>query len=127
MSARSAIPILLLCFILPASSQVPPTRYEVIVPGLVANPTYVLQYRSDDLRLEVRDLIMGRGEARNVPTPARAMMELRGGTVITTINGRATPRIQGDIWSIAKGDTLSLENSHDVVVIRSMSIIERGQ
>jgi hypothetical protein len=126
MSARSAIPILLLCFILPASAQAP-TKYEVIVPGLVANPTYVLQFRSDDLRLEVRDLIMGPGQARNIPTPARAMMELRGGTVITTINGRATPRIQGDIWSIAKGDSLSLENLHDVVVIRSMSIIERGQ
>ena len=105
----------------------PSPKYEVIVPGLIGNTPFVLQFRTDDLRLVVRDLIMGRGEARDVPMSARAVMELRGGSVITTINGEKKTRTQGDIWTVGKSDRLSLENPYDVVVIRATYVFERGR
>ena len=96
------LPVAFACCLLPATAQEKPqepfeTRYEVIVPGLVGNSPYILEFRSANLRVAVRDLIMGHGEARDVPTRARAVMELRGGSVITTINGVRTRRRQGDI------------------------------
>jgi hypothetical protein len=107
--------------------QPPETKYEVIVPGMVANTPLTLQFRSADLRLVVRDLIMGRGEARNVPVPARIVMELRGGGVTTTIDGAKAERTQGDIWTVEKGQSLTVQNPYDVAVIRAMYVFERGQ
>lgn len=105
----------------------PETKYEVIVPGMVANAPFTLQFRSADLRLVVRDLIMGRGEARNVPVPARIVMELRGGGVTTTIDGAKADRTQGDIWTVEKGQSLTIQNPYDVAVIRAMYVFELGQ
>ena len=124
--------ILMFCSLLPATAQErpqgrPQTRYFVVVPGMVANQPLILNYRSTGLSLIVSDLIMGHGEALNIPTPARAVLELRGGSVITTINGVRTRRLQGDIWRISRGDTLSIENPYDAAVIRAMVILERGQ
>lgn len=124
--------ILMCCSLLPAAAQErnagrPQTKYFVVVPGMVANAPLILKYRSTGLSLVVRDLIMGHGEARNIPTPARAVMELRGGSVITTINGQRTRRLQGDIWRISRGDKLSIENPYDSAVIRAMVILERGR
>jgi hypothetical protein len=67
---------------------------------------------------------MGHGSASDVPTPVRAVMELRGGSIITTINGVRTTRVQGDIWRISAGDRLSFENPYDAAVIRAMVIYE---
>ena len=124
--------ILMCCSLLPAAAQErnagrPQTKYFVVVPGMVANAPLILNYRSTGLSLVVSDLIMGHGEARNIPTPARAVMELRGGSVITTINGERTRRLQGDIWRISRGDKLSIENPYDSAVIRAMVILERGR
>jgi hypothetical protein len=111
----------------PTPEQRPPNKYEVVAPGLIGNAPFTLQFRTADLRLVVRDLMMGRGEARDVPTAARAILELRGGSVITTINGEKKTRTQGDIWTVGKGDRLSLENPYDVAVIRAVYLFERGQ
>jgi hypothetical protein len=123
------IPALLLCCALPLAAQERPpepfeTKYEVIVPGLVGNSPYTLEFHSTNLRVEVRDLIMGHGSANDVPTPVRAVMELRGGTIITTINGIRTQRLQGDIWRVSAGDRVSFDNPYDVAVIRAMAVFE---
>jgi hypothetical protein len=126
----SLAPLLALAQQRPPDDQRPPerppqTKYEVIVPGMVANSPFDLQFRSADLRLQVRDLIMGRGEARDVPVPARILMELRGGGVSTTINGAKSERTQGDLWIVEKGDRLTVQNDLDVAVIRAVYIFER--
>jgi hypothetical protein len=128
---RFALAALMILCLRPALAQEKPpvpfeTKYEVIVPGLVGNSPYILQFTTGGLQLVVRDLIMGQGEARDIPTKARALMELRGGSVITTINGVRTERTQGEIWNISAGDSLSIENPRDVAVIRQMSILQRA-
>lgn len=128
---RTLLPAIFACCLLPASAQekppVPETKYEVIVPGMVANSPFTLTFQSVGLRLEVRDLIMGRGVASDIPTPNRAVMELRGGNVITTINDERIVRVQGDIWRISPGDRLTIENPYDVAVIRAMAIFDGGR
>jgi hypothetical protein len=128
-TATLVLPVLILCCAFPAFGQASPpapfeTSYEVIVPGLIGNSPYTLEFRSANLRVEVRDLIMGPGAANDVPTPARTVMELRGGSIVTVINGQRTRRAQGEIWRISPGDRLSLENPYDVAVIRAMSVFE---
>ena len=98
--------------------------YEIIAKGLLGSRLFPVQFRSADLRLEIRNLIMGRGEARAVPTPDRAIMELRGGGVVTTIDGEGRERRPGDFWRVEKGSTLTLENRADVAVIRAIYILE---
>lgn len=98
--------------------------YEIIAKGLLGSRLFPVQFRSADLRLEVRNLIVGRGEARAVPTPDRAIMELRGGGVVTTIDGERRERRPGDFWRVEKGSALTLENRADVAVIRAIYILE---
>lgn len=99
-------------------------RYEAATPGVLVSPGRPLQFRSADVRLEIRDLILGPGPARAVPTPGRALMELRGGSVVTTIDGQKQERRAGDFWVVAKGSALSLENLGAAAVIRSFTIVE---
>ncbi|MGH2397577.1 MAG: hypothetical protein ACRDFW_11450 [bacterium] len=100
------------------------TQYEIITKGLLANPILPIQFQSADLRLEIRNLIMGPGQAQAVPMPTRAIMELRGGGVVTTINREKRERRPGDFWVVEKGSALALDNRSDVVVIRAIYIFE---
>jgi hypothetical protein len=54
----------------------------------------------------------------------RTIMELRGGAVIATVNGKRVEHVPGDFWVLERGDTLALENQGDVAVIRSIQIRE---
>ncbi len=101
-----------------------PTQYEIITKGLLANPIFPIQFQSADLRLEIRNFIMGPGQAQAVPIPTRAIMELRGGGVITTIDREKRERRPGDFWVVEKGSALALDNRSDVVVIRAIYIFE---
>lgn len=100
--------------------------YEVIVPGLLGNRVTSLQFKTLPLRLEQRDLIMGRGEAKGVPTPAHMLLELRGGSITTTANGESVERRQGDFWEVSQGVQLHFKNAGDVAVIRVIYIMTAG-
>lgn len=103
----------------------PPAQpYEVITKGLLGDTPFSVQFRSAPLRLEIRNLIMGPGITDVVPTANRALMELRGGGVVTTINGQRQERRQGDFWTVEKGSRLIIESTGDVAVIRAIYVIE---
>ena len=70
---------------------------------------------------------MGRAKASNVPTPADAVMELRGGAVTTIINGQAQERTEGDFWTVEKGSHLDIENKGAVAVIRAVYVYPSGK
>jgi len=79
------------------------------------------------VRLEVRDLVMGPGIARDIPLGARVLMELRGGAAVTTIDGTKQERRPGDFWEVPKGSVLTIENPGDVAVIRAIYLYEGPQ
>lgn len=108
-------------------TSVSPTEskpYEVITKGLLGSPVYPVQFKSAALRLDIRNLIVGPGTAQGIPIKERTLMELRGGGVVTTIDGQKQTRRAGDFWVVERGSALSIENAGDVAVIRAMEMVE---
>lgn len=101
---------------------VPAPYYSLVTEGMLAGPVFPYQFQSAKLRLEVRNLILGRSKASDVPTPTDILMELRGGAVTTTINGQAQEHIQGDFWTVEKGSKLTIENQGQVAIIRAVYV-----
>ncbi len=45
-----------------------PSQFELLAKGVVATPPIQIQFKSAPLRLEIRNLVMGRGETESIPT-----------------------------------------------------------
>ena len=101
--------------------------YEVLAKGVVSSRPFPVQFRSAPLRLEFRNLIMGRGESEPITAPTNILMELREGGVTTTINQQASERRQGDFWVVEKGSSLLIKNPGEVAVIRAIYMFEGNQ
>jgi hypothetical protein len=101
-----------------------PLQYELVAKGVVATPSVKIQFKSAPLRLEIRNLVMGRGETESIPTPTRILLELRQGAVTTTINQQKHGWNQGDFWVVDQGTSFSVHNSGEVAVLRAIYIFE---
>ena len=105
--------------------QPPPlAQYEVVAKGIVASQTVRIQFKSAPLRVEVRNLVMGRGETESIPVPTRILFEVRQGDVTITLNREKQQRHQGDFWTVEKDSTLTIRNTGEVAVLRAMYIFE---
>lgn len=100
------------------------SSYELLAKGVVGSPPFQVQFKSAPLRLEIRNLVMGRGETEAIPTPTRILLEVRQGAVTTTINREKQGRNQGDFWVVDKGSSFTMQNSGEVAVIRAIYIFE---
>ena len=98
--------------------------YELLAKGVVSSAAFQVQFKSAALRLEIRNLIMGRGETESIPTPSRVLLEVRQGGVTTTINQEKLSRSQGDFWVVDKGSSFTIQNSGEVAVLRAIYIFE---
>ncbi len=98
--------------------------YEVLAKGIVGSAPLQVQFKSAALRLEIRNLIMGRGETESIPTPTRMLLEVRQGAVTTSINQEKQTRNQGDFWIVEKGNSFTVQNSGEVGVLRAIYIFE---
>jgi len=108
-----------------AKEQAPTSaQYGVAAKGIVASPAVKIQFKSAPLRLEVRNLIMGRGETESIPAPTRILLELRQGAVTTTVNREKQERHQGDFWVVEKDSSFTIQNSGEVAVLRAIYIFE---
>ncbi len=101
-----------------------PPQYESLVKGIAASSPLQVQFKSAPLRLEIRNLVMGRGTTEAIPIPARILMELRQGAVTTTINEQKHGWRQGDFWVVEKGSSMTIQNPGEVAVIRAIYIYE---
>lgn len=102
----------------------PAPQYEALAKGIVASPTVRIQFKSAPLRVEVRNLVMGRGETEPIPVPTRVLFEVRQGAVTTTLNREKQERHQGDFWTVDKDSALTIHNSGEVAVLRAIYIFE---
>ena len=98
--------------------------YDVVAKGVAGSRPFPVQFKSAPLRLEFRNLVMGRGDTEAIPVPTSILMELRQGGVNTTINQESHERHQGDFWAVEKGASLSIKNPGEVAVIRAIYIFE---
>jgi hypothetical protein len=98
--------------------------YEVMAKGIVGSRPLQVQFKSVPLRLEIRNLVMGRGETGPIPTPTRILLELRQGAVVTTTDQEKQTRTQGDFWIVDKGSAFTVQNSGEIAVLRAIYIFE---
>jgi hypothetical protein len=101
-----------------------PSEYELVAKGVAGSSPLQVQFKSAPLRLEFRNLVMGRGESEAIPVPTTTLMELRQGGITITVNGQKEERRQGDFWVVEKGSALTIQNPGEVAVIRAIYIFE---
>jgi len=95
-----------------------------LAKGVVSSAPFQVQFKSAALRLEIRNLIMGRGETESIPAPTRILLEVRQGAVTATINREKQSWSQGDFWVVDKGSSFTIQNSGEVAVLRATYILE---
>ncbi len=96
--------------------------YEVLAKGVVASRIFPIQFKNIPLRMEFRNLTMGKGISEAVTLPTQVLMEVRLGQVNATVRGAKHEYHQGDFWVAEKGDSVVLENPSEVAVIRAIYI-----
>src|SRR2546425_8338175 len=52
------------------------SNYEILAKGIVSSRPFQAQFASAPLRLEFRNMVMGRGETEQIPIPTTILMEL---------------------------------------------------
>jgi hypothetical protein len=101
------------------------TRYThtLLAPGIAASAPMTVPLRTVPGRMVLRNLVVGRGTAKDVANPEFSVMELHSGHVFTTIAGDRQERVPGDFWTVDKGATVTFENTepHSAAVIRVTS------
>jgi hypothetical protein len=100
--------------------------YEVLAKGVVASRIFPIQFKSTPLRIEFRNLTMGKGTSEAVTLPTQVLMEVRLGQVNAIIRGTKHEYHQGDFWVAEKGDSVVLENPGEVAVIRAIYIYKKA-
>lgn len=103
-----------------AQPQTPPRQtareqftHELLAPGIAASAPFAVPLRTVPARVVLRNFAIGHGQAKDVPNPHFAMMELNVGHVFTTVSGERKERVPGDFWTVRKGTTISFENPHE--------------
>jgi hypothetical protein len=105
----------------------PLPQYEIVSQGLLGSPLVPIQFKTANLRLEIRDLILGRTFVRTLPATTRTILEVRGGAVTATLNGQTKTYVPGDWFVIEEGDVLEMRNKGDVTVIRAIYVFEQAK
>ena len=98
--------------------------YQLLAKGVVSSAPLHVQFKSGALRLEIRNLVMGRGQTESIPTPTEMLLEVRQGAVTATINKEKVGHSQGDFWVVDKGSAFTIQNSGEVAVVRAIYIFE---
>lgn len=86
--------------------------HTLLAPGIAASAPVALPLRTVQARMVLRSLVVGRGVAKDVENTSFAVMELDAGIVFTTIAGQRQERVPGDIWTVARGQSITFENPH---------------
>src|SRR3989442_11131763 len=60
--------------------------YQLLAKGVVSSAPFQVQFKSGALRLEIRNLIMGRGQTESIPTLTQMLLEVRQGAETATVN-----------------------------------------
>jgi hypothetical protein len=109
------------------SAKEPAGGYETLVKGVAASRALPVQFETAPVKVEFRNLVLGPGESEPIPAPTVIWMELRLGTVVTTINKESLERRPGDFWTVDKGASLTIKNPSEVAVIRAIYVSESGR
>src|SRR5690349_15175502 len=93
---------------LPAAAQQADRQYthSLLAQGIAASAPVTVQLRTVAGRMTVRNFVVGRGIAKDVPTPQFSVMELDAGHLFTTVGGTRQEHVPGDFWTVDKGTAI---------------------
>jgi hypothetical protein len=116
---------LLVLLAIPLVAQQTERRYthSLLAQGIAASAPMTVTFRTVSAQMVLRNFVVGRGVAKDIPTAGFAVMELHVGHVFTTIAGDRQERVPGDFWTVDQGATITFENpeAQSAAVIRVMS------
>jgi len=117
--------VLLALLIVPLVAQQSERQYthSLLAQGIAASAPMTVTLRTVPGQMVLRNLVVGRGIAKDVANPTFAVMELHAGHVFTTLAGDRQERVPGDFWTVDKGATITFENpeAQSAAVIRVTS------
>lgn len=80
-----------------------------------------------DVRVAIDTWLVPNGATiENLPLPLRGntVMELRGGSVVTVIDGNRVKRTAGDFWTVPAAAPVRLETENDSAALQSTVVAE---
>lgn len=102
-------------------------EYQIMSRGALSRELSSVRLTSVPLRLEIRNIVIGPRGSEGVTLPARAVLELRSGAIVTTIDGEARERRVGDFWTVEAGRVMQVRNHSEAAVIRVIYLHEGTQ
>lgn len=75
------------------------------------------------VRMDVRTVVVRPKENTIFPTPNEALLEVRSGALVTTINGEKKERTLGDMWLVEKGSKVELKVQGELAVLRTIYLV----
>jgi hypothetical protein len=96
--------------------------YEAVAPGLLAAKSFAGRLQPG-VMAQVQDFIVGPGQSvSDIPTPGVEIVELKSGTIETTLDARVTERRPGNYWIVNPHQKYSLRNRGGVAVLHVVTL-----
>jgi gentisate 1,2-dioxygenase len=98
-------------------------RFEGVVPNRA------LRAAGKEQRISIDTwLIPNRQAVHSLAVPLRGdtVFELRGGSLVTVINGKRQKRQAGDFWTVPAGASISLETDNDSAALQTTAVGPRS-
>lgn len=118
----------------PASAQEPSTiseaqRFEGAVEMLPpeAQTFAVAPDRMETLEVEIRNITLAGGakmERIRLKGKAALILQLRGGELVTVIDGERRERREGEFWTVSPDQSMAIETEDDSAVVSVIAIYE---
>lgn len=96
--------------------------YEAVTPGLLAAKSFVGRLQPG-VMAQVQDFIVGPGKSvSGIPTTGVEILELKSGTIETTLDARVTERRPGNYWIVYPHQKYSLRNGGGIAVLHVVTL-----
>ncbi|HEV7241350.1 MAG TPA: hypothetical protein VGQ36_19110 [Thermoanaerobaculia bacterium] len=102
----------------PQYEQESTTRVEVIFEGVATLRDGTVPVRISHWSLDNHE------KATTLPRLGTQIVQLRGGVISTIIDGTRRRRVEGEVWTVERGQTMLLETHGDTVLLSTIDIGE---
>ena len=108
----------------PSPSSTEQVKYYSVAKGVMGRT----RLESDLLRgyhMVVQDLTFGPRATADIPVAGTVIMELRGGHIDVTLDGKPLQVQSGDFWVVEPNAHLTVHNRDELAVIRAITYASR--
>lgn len=74
-------------------------------------------------RLEIRTMVVQAGKPVTLPMAYEGFLEVRAGSLASTVETNLKQRHRGELWQVAKGERVTLQASGELAVVRAVYLV----